>query len=348
LLRNDAWQKNANVKNGYVGWTIVADDLPPGVEDVFVSGGHAPAPTGTRYYLRVREPDPKNSGQTILALYRHSDGVKGWNRLFGGLVDIIDPVTTNDLPDAFVNPYDIDEAWVEASDGIHVSTDGGVTFPLDPVLTALVTDSGRYQMTRNSADDNSYAATALAAGGRTRSLLPIADVAWSRNNPKVRVFAATLTGVFYDDGDGIWRSLTPALPKPLSLVSGVKSDGKSIFVSLGGRSVVRVDLPGAGRPVTFYTTNQTLVNGIAGNLIGHDQHPIGGATIVLHAQNKSGVPLFDGSVTTGSGGEIPISILPKQLVGGAVFIRFPGDKDNAPSETRFAVIAACVGRFCST
>lgn len=349
IIRNTTWSRNADVSNGYIGWNVEVASVPPGAEALWSSGGHtviaAPLPNtppvGLHYYITAREPDPGDASRTVLNIYRSKDlPSAGWTPLFSGAFDLgregFDPDNGLHGP-VFPNPYNNREVWILGSDGVYVSKDGATTSP-DPVLTALITDSGRYEISHNNVDDRTFDGIAeMPFGGRTVSMGPLADMAFARDRANVRVAAGTVTGVFYDDGDGIWRSLTPSLPRPLAIVTGVKTDGRSVFVSFGGRSVVRVDAPGAARPVTYYEVSPLLPSDQAGILLDHARRPIAGATVSLHVLDPKASVVFDGKVTTGPHGEIVSPISGSTLIGGAFYIAFAGDRDNAPSETRFVV-----------
>ena len=68
----------------------------------------------------------------------------------------------------------------------------------------------------------------------------LSDMAFYRDNPNRVVAASPFTGVFYTNGDGSWRDLSPYLPQPHTPVSSVGIDCEAIYAGMEGRSLVRI------------------------------------------------------------------------------------------------------------
>ena len=338
LIRNRQFEKHPQVNATWNDWTVEAGNLPAGTFKFWVAGGH----TSPVYYLLSNDTDA--SGNPTIALYRRKSDFS-WESVLQGIPNI---GAGSPYGPVYVNPYSAVELWVIQKDGVYWSKDQGSTWHVDPVLTALVTASGRYSLTAVVGDPNSFDAnTNLYFGARAFSMNPLADLRFARSNPSIRVAAGAETGVFYDRGDGIWRDLTPTLPRPLSVVSGVATDGSSVYVSLEGRSVVKIDTPGDAPPASYFVVDSKGTSGVVAKLMRADGTAIAGAKVKLAMIDASARAQLPYTETTGSGGEVgtpaPVSTIP----GGAIYVDFAGDKNSGPAQARFIVPRSCVGRFCA-
>lgn len=332
LIRNRQFQKQPNVKSGWGDWTVEATDLPVGTYRFWVTNGHA----STYYYVLAQEPDA--SGVVRFVLYRRKD-VTGWEKLIDDIPNI---GAGSPYGPVYVNPYYAGEVWAIRDDGVWSSTDAGTKFTKDDVLTALVTQSARYKLTNAVADDATYDAQSnLYYSGRGFSQNALADLRFARSNPKVRVAAGATTGVFFDGGDQIWRDLTPVLPKPLAPISGVATDGDAVYVSMEGRSVVRIDKPLDAKPASYFVVDPKAPGGVVAKLMRADGKAIGGVQVKVTVIDASARAQFPYEETTGPAGEIGLPVPVDAAARGAVYIDFAGDDKSAPAQTRFVMPAPC-------
>lgn len=223
LIRNTAFAKspNANVSN-FQTWQIESNNLPAGTQGFWVSGGHE-QPT---YYVFAAQMQG-------LVLFKKDPFNTIWQPLnVSGLLG------GGTFGPAFINPYNPDHLFVLTATGIKVSVDGGRSFQDDDVLTRLVTGSGRFSLVGNFSDDPQF--SAVGSRGRASPIGTLSHIAFSREDSNEVVAGSAFTGVFYTNGDGNWRNLSPLLPQPLSAVSSVGIDCEAIYVALEGRSVVRI------------------------------------------------------------------------------------------------------------
>jgi hypothetical protein len=116
---------------------------------------------------------------------------------------------------AFVNPYDSNVIYIISANGIQVSTNGGNSFKLEPQLSSLI------------------------AGDQNLPMHTLAQISFNFDNSS-EIVAGAASGVFYRSARGRWADLTPLLPRPLSLITGVAIDCEALYVSFDSRSIVRI------------------------------------------------------------------------------------------------------------
>lgn len=132
----------------------------------------------------------------------------------------------------FVDPYDPNHVYVATSDnGVTVSIDGGDTpFKPDPVLTALLTDSGHFPLLPQDK-------------GRTylNEVSFDRDDSFGRNRSHSVVASSPFTGAFWAaDDNRFWVALSPALSHPAVSVTDVAIDSASIYIGTEGRGIISV------------------------------------------------------------------------------------------------------------
>ncbi|HEX3532212.1 MAG TPA: hypothetical protein VH988_34560 [Thermoanaerobaculia bacterium] len=224
LVRNTRFAAAPSAASLFAGWTLESKHLPAGTRGFWIAGGHA-KPV---YYAYA-----PLAGS--LTLFKRNAGKDTWH-----------PLPLNGLSDGaiygpcFINPYDEKIIFGLTASGVQVSRNGGVSFTPDTVLTNLITGSGTYPL--SGAVD--VAGPIQELGGRARAvnfvMSTLTHMAFLRDDPTVAVAASPFTGVFYHDGKA-WHDLSGALPKPLAPVSAVGIDGRAIYVTFEGRSIVEID-----------------------------------------------------------------------------------------------------------
>lgn len=196
-------------------WFVEADCLPAESSAFWVAGGHS-AP---QYYVYGNGQLFKRTGSGIPST---------WQPL-----SVQNVLERSQYGPAFVNPYDPNHLFLLTADGIKVSVDGGQSFRTDDVLTALVTDSGKFPLQAGFTGGNG---TDILQASNGSPMGTLSHMAFDSNTPHAVVAASPYTGVFYSKGDGVWRSLW----SPHTSVSSVGIDAGSIYVATEGRGVVRI------------------------------------------------------------------------------------------------------------
>ena len=345
LIRNTHWDSFPDVAAGgdYQGWAVEATGLPQGTQAFWVSNGHK----HPVYYLSSRE-----SGS--LVLYKGLSALGGaltWQRIFPTLLDRNPAAPCGPYYEwygpAFINPYDPSRLVILANDGVKTSTDGGKSFIDDKVLTALITASGTFPLTRDYCPsvDLDGGSHSLPIATRELNLATLSHVAFSRDDPNVRVAVSPFTGVFVDNGYGIWRALGGVLPHPAAPVAAAV-DQDSIFVAFGGRSVVRVDnafnaprasyfqvVPPSNRPQHPQLGGGQIV---VANLLRDDGAPLASKAVEIQVIRANGTDVYsqNTSGTTNAAGEVEIGVVAART-GDVVSLHFSGDDSVGPSSVRF-------------
>jgi hypothetical protein len=318
LIRNTQFAASPDANQSrFQTWSVVANDLPQGTLGFWVSGGHA----NPVYYVYA-----KNSSTKVLTLYKRNASGVGWTTLIAGLP------SGGWFGPAFVNPYNPDQLYLQLASGIWASTNGGTTFARDPVLSALVTGSGEYPTgTFNGGNE-----TDLPQGSvqNTNGLAALEAMSFNRDNPGEMVVASSLTGVFYNHGDGLWRDLTPTLPHPLTPVSAVAVTDGAVNATEEGHGIFEID-NFRRAPLASYFQRQppTSTANLLATLLNGRGLAMAGAAVHLHITTPGGTVVFDRDVATDASGGVGI---PRVMAGSYVVdLRFDGDAQTAPSETAF-------------
>jgi hypothetical protein len=145
----------------------------------------------------------------------------------------------------FVNPYDQTQIYVLTTDGVRYSTDGGLSFQPDTLLTKLITASGKYMPTTGFSGGN----TGFSGGNSdvdiansyfSLTMATLSDLSWNRTKPAEMAAVSPFTGLFYSSGNGQWKDLTSSLPSPHTPISAVTINDNSIFIALEGRGVLEI------------------------------------------------------------------------------------------------------------
>lgn len=360
LLRNQSFTDNPNgPASKFAGWAPAGPKLPGTPHRVWVSGGHA-APT---YYLATTTSD----GTISFFKYESSSGSTAWTKLLTGLVGPVgdDNAFTIQYGPAFVSPYDADLIHAVATDTDHpagavfVSSDGGGTFAPDAVLTALLTNSGRYPIGNFSAAGPAQEIGSVFHGG---TMFTPSQVAHSRTNPDLLVACSPVTGVFVSHlgrpgksgtsltrGDS-WRTLTPHLPDPYAYPSAVDLDLDRLYIATQGRGLLYAGNPYNTinpQPATFFDYAKAAARRLA-VLRDNLNAPIPDASIELTIQRietdasrtfpvETRTLITNTTTITGPKGTVAA---PDFLPAGTylVALTYHGDIQLAPTSIRFLLI----------
>src|SRR5262249_27280660 len=76
-------------------------------------------------------------------------------------------------------------------------------------------------------------------------------VSFSRDNPSQTVVASPFTGVFFDGGDGVWKSFGNVLPKPFTPPFAARLDKFNAYIGFAGRIIGRVGNPNDAARATY-------------------------------------------------------------------------------------------------
>lgn len=317
LIRSTQFASNPDANlSQFQNWSLVANNLPAGTLGFWVSGGHA-SPT---YYLYARD---LSSGS--LVLYKGKGLGAAWEKLYTGLLP------GGEFGPAFVNPYDPNQVYILTPAGVKASSNGGASFTDDSVLTSLITGSGQFPLGTFYGGNG----TDVTIASRSNAMGTLSDMAFNPDDPREVVAASPYTGVFYTDGDGTWRDLTPAMPRPISAASAVEITDGAVYVATEGRSVLAIT--GFRNAVAAsYFSNQTAdtQDGPISTLLDAHSSPLSVALVHLRVTTPTGQSVFDGTVNTDASGRV---FVPNQVPGGTyVFsLQFNGDSATAPSQTAF-------------
>jgi hypothetical protein len=263
LLRDPAWATHPDINDSRAQfWTAVGPAPPQTPQAMWVSGGHN-TPT---YYVTVLD------SSNAISVWKLQGALTQWQQL----TNIGSPLL--DIYSLWVNPWDPNHLIVATQAGIKVSTivpkSRDLVFVDDPVLTALVTDSGKYP--GDLIIDNNVLGNLCNSGnhcynggnnylpnfpggdssylpvGRARALAALCDVEFDRDVPHQVAVSSPFTGVFYaTDDQRQWRSLAAALPKPFTPTCSLGIDNTSLYVAMEGRSIGRLS-PFGNAPLACY------------------------------------------------------------------------------------------------
>jgi hypothetical protein len=243
LLRNPNFEQNPDARssNLQTGWHIEADNLPAKPSSFVVSRPPMSDPT---YYLVASD-----------SLYKFTRS-SGWS---GALVTGVKSGGSDSYGPCFVHPYNPNRCYVVTDAGIQV-TDDGSTFTVDPVLTALVTESSRYPL-----DGVNPESTLKAVGSQigTTRMGTLSHLIFEGSQV---VAASPFTGIFYADQgagclgagtsgyDQAWKNLSASAsqPTPRRYASSLAMDETGVYVGIQGRSVLVFSNPAASSPATYF------------------------------------------------------------------------------------------------
>ncbi len=321
LVRNRRWLANPDVnRSQYAGWELVANDLPAGVTALWVSGGHA----STVYYVAA----VGLSGAT--SIWRHDTGQVGWTRLYG-IGAAVQPVGAMFGP-LHVNPYDPNHLFVSTFDGVRVTSGTPVgaqtAFTRDDVLTALVTESGRYDVSLVFNGGNCLGVIGCSQAGAFPKRA-LGKVAFLRGAGHSVVVAAPVAGVFFaSDDQRRWISLAQYLPRPYTMVSDAAWDGETAFVAFEGRGVFRFVAPDGGQTACWFE-RAPPTSGAVAKLDRADGVAAAGLNVQVWVSDN-GVETAQQATTDQSGSfDVPGS------TGKVLHLRFAGSDDVSSCETSF-------------
>jgi hypothetical protein len=273
-------------------WSQVSPILPNSVTVVQVAGGHA-SPT---YYV--------GDYTNLWKSHRDNQGdVDQWQVVVSGGGAAV-------AQRFFVNPYDADEIFIVDTNGVRHSTDGGTTWPIDPLLNAALTDGGELVNTcRSNPTDymhlvfDDYALNDLIFDGRS---------------PHTR--SVGLAGVFQSgDGTNWFRLLDtrtpPSRPTGAYFNPITDSSDRALYVSFLGRGVMRCNLIPATPPTPAPTATPVVTPGPT---------PVPSATPTpLPSAPLPGVPLID------NGGFEADGLAYWDTVGSVEVVGVPADRGAA-------------------
>jgi hypothetical protein len=352
LLRNQNFADNPDgPASKFAGWTSVGPKLPGTPLRVWVSGGHA-SPV---YFVAATAADG------TISLFKRVQPPGSSNPVWQPILTQLIAADDAAYGPVFVNPYDPNVIFALASDKDHpsgvvfVSLDGGSTFRTDEVLTALLTNSGRYGLGKFSASSQAAEVGSTFHGG---TMFNPSHIVFSRGNPDLVAACSPVTGVFFanmDRGfvsslqptrDRNWRTLAPYLPNPFGYVSAAGFDTAQFFVATQGRGLLHVGDPFVAPAAAYFDPTPSKPTSLA-VLRDNVAAPVPSAAVSVLVtrvdSNASGrIPVetrtvvVNRLVSTGTDGTVSI---PDMLASGTYIVQlvFPGDGQLAPYETRFLV-----------
>ena len=228
--------RNKNFSSSYAGpavkfknWSIVNDDIPAGAARLWTSGGHQ----NPRYFLYTDSTNTScPSGLTrwtINRLLRTSS----WECLIKNLLDdhLTDTVARLQGP-AFVDPFDPNKIVAAVrgegvSNSIQMTLDA-VHFCTLPILEALITESGRYNLVGSYDPDGTFQDVSSRFHGDP--LAVPSHISFNRHVPTSLLVASPFTGLYLgtvsmsttNAGQCVesWQDLTPSLPTSRAYITG--------------------------------------------------------------------------------------------------------------------------------
>jgi|GEM_PF-6514160 len=357
LIRNENFSAAADgPENSFSGWHIVNDDIPTGAARLWLSGGHG----NTQFFLYT---DATNSlcpsGLQWLTFSRL--GIFGKPRWACLIQNLLDQGGVAQGPNfgagrqqgpAFVDPFDpgifvVAVQGINSSNTIQISVDGGGSFCQLPVLTALVTESGRYALVGEYNPDLVFE----AASGRFHGfpLSVPSHIAFNRRNPSQMLVASPYTGLYLGTVaknptgtpgcNESWQDLTPYLPSSRSYISASGFIQNAAFVSTEGRGAYEISNLAAAQPASFFDpVSSTSVGGEFATLHQGNGNPLPWGAVLVNARNVAspGVPITAEIRADGSGG----LFLPNRVTPGLYILdlKFLGDGAITPSTVKFELI----------
>ncbi|HJQ67763.1 MAG TPA: hypothetical protein VKA70_02255 [Blastocatellia bacterium] len=296
LIRNRKFAANPNADESKLStpdWVIVDERLPNGAQRVWASGGH----TDPVYYVYA-EDSAGISGK----LFRRQGAALPWQDITP--TDPLIPYSgfgTALFGPAFINPYDRNHLLVATVAGIKVSRDGGNSYQDDPVITALITGSGKYPLTGDYRGGNGQNVVHFSQAAQMATL---SQVTFYRDDPRKLVVAAPYTGVFYlDESCGYWQDLTPYLPTPLPAAPSVAIDHEAVYAALEGRSIYQIRAYEFAPRATYFSRGGLTGRQVA-RLLRASGAPLTGTNVTLTCAKLDGAVLFQGSTATDGSGVI--------------------------------------------
>ncbi|MEO8417021.1 MAG: hypothetical protein ABI472_25380 [Ginsengibacter sp.] len=245
IMRNTAFALTPDIdklNNGNTGWNVEVNNLPTGVQGMYVAGGH----NDPTYFLICNQ-----SGNTLL--FKRKKSESQWTP-----INLPDKVTINNYsPGAdqhapfFVNPYNASELYVSCADGVyHGSLQLGVGnshgifiyqyfFKKDEQLTILVTGNGKYPVNTDFPGGNGNNVV-RSNQSNLNAMFPLSCISFNRYHPQQVVASSPYTGVFYKNGDNEWKDFSDILPKPFTPVSSVNINNQGIYVTTEGRGIFKI------------------------------------------------------------------------------------------------------------
>lgn len=273
--------------------------------------------------------------------YQRGQKVPTWIVAFNGVIDW----TTKCEPfegwygPVFVNPYDSSKIFLLAPDGVKVShrdASGTIVFTDDKVLTNLITATFTYPIVRQFCGGNT---TQVVIAQRMLGTTTLGLVSFFRDNPAKVIVASPFTGVFYDRGDGTWRSFSNILPQ--GYVWAARLDDSHAYIGFAGRSIGQVDGIDDALRATYFTREQGFIPQLGG---GHsiiarlrvsDGTAIGNQVVSLRICGVNGATIFFvPNLHLDTQGRV---LAPPTAPGSAVHVHFfGGDKSGlAGSEIHY-------------
>ncbi len=356
LIRNSNFNANPDGPAAlFKDWSIVSDALPAGAQRVWVSGGHAVP----EYFLYTDGTNPTCANGLWRFQWTGTNPVtatRAWRCVVQGLVEVAGgPVDVGQHGPAFVNPYDADIAIVAAGTPnlLRLTTDGGAHFCDLPVLSALVTDSGRYPIAgvfspRPRFDD-------LGSRFHGYPFSVPSQIAFNRFKPQELLVASPYTGLYVGElsttvrgpsrrtncGDPNWREpawkdASSALPSSRAYISGAVFAGDNAVLSTAGRGVYAVsNLRSAPLGSYFAPSSVATVSSPMAALHRSDGSVLGwGRVSITITDAATGQRVAaGGGVRADAAGRVITPIL--QSGAYIVDLRFLGDGTAAPSAVKF-------------
>jgi hypothetical protein len=238
VVRNRSWlsQPDFATTNGQ-GWEILADNLPSGTLRFWAANGH----TSTRLYLVSKDA----AGGTHLWRSEGGTPLSTWTELHVRNTPTA-PIANlllgrgNNGP-VFVNPYNANVIYALTDQGVELSTTSGDAWTNDAQLQSLATENGTYPLTAEFSGGNGTGVDVSSRFGDVLNFMSfVSDIEFDRYVPTRAVASSPFTGVFLNNGNGEWDSLTSVLPRPLAPVSSVALSANGLLVGTEGRGVIRV------------------------------------------------------------------------------------------------------------
>jgi hypothetical protein len=167
----------------------------------------------------------------------------------------------------------------------------------------------------------------------------LSAMAFNPDNPSEVVAASPYTGVFYTNGDGTWRDLTPALPRPLTSVSSVAISNDAVYLATEGRGILGIAGFRNASLASYFDVDKTAnSSGLIATLRDSRMIPLASAAVHLRITTTDGTAVYDANVNTNASGQL---FLPQGVAPGTyVFaLQFAGNANIAASETGFVHVS---------
>jgi hypothetical protein len=362
LIRNTNYEASPNGPTSkFAGWQIVNDALPAGTTRFWLSGGH----TNTQYFLLT---DQSNSdcpnGLQHLAyapppLTRKA--APKWYCLVKNLAadSVGDADVHHQRGPAFVDPFNPAIIFVTTGSDIEMSENGGTDFCKLPVLTSLVTESGRYGIHGEYAPNAVFNALDSRFHGYALSIP--SQISFDRADPNGAsdsiLVTSPYTGVYLGRAAPgrfsvesrstpvncaeEWKDVSPALPAPRGYVSSSVVNAGDAVISTEGRGILGIGHAGLAQLASYFETNASAAHAsaIATLRSGTGSAVPWGLVLVTATNAQLGATTLSQSPVRvdGSGGLIVPSLPPGSYV---IDLKFVGDGTIAPCAAKFALQAS--------